>query len=557
MAAGAAKRGALICSFLALALSAGGAPAADTAPDADASCGADCLARMLVERIPAGETVALIPFGPPRTGIPESVAKELQDAIQRALASASAGRHDFISRDLFDEKWRGWQGADFEAFLARQHIDVAVLCEDRAPRGAEVRLSCTAHAAGEESALAGDVPGPDTAFPVAEPFFRYAYTVSRLAHRLAAAAAAAAPAPGVLVGAFVAERTSGQRSPLSEDIENRALAIVEDRLAARRVALLGSAEVQDALTGAAGAAGAGVEGAVAWELRGDVAWTGGSAATMRLRLREAGEAGGRVAREEAALDRAWLPSYLLPAPGPRRHRAAGRAVESAGFGAAAAPRAALDLARARLVSGALGHAAPDIDSARSEADGVAALSWLEWGVPADERIEGPRESAPGVWDVALEASVVAVGSAVRPRFAAQLEQDEFRAGERLRVELTAEERVYAAAFAWGADGKVWRLFPNAVDREAAIPAGGRVVAPDPDRCPVTVGPLPGARSSREAVVAVASAAQLAFEDLAPPACHDGAGPTPVAVPAGAFLAALAGLGLERAAIAVLPYRVAE
>ena len=301
MAAGAAKRGALICSFLALALSAGGAPAA--------SCGADCLARALVARIPAGETVALIPFGPPRTGIPEGVAKELQDIIQRALASASAGRHVFISRDLFDEQWRGWQGADFEAFLARQHIDVAVLCEDREPRGAEVRLSCTAHAAGEESALAGDMPGPDTAFPVAVPFFRYA-------------------------------------------CEERARAIVEDRLAARRIALLGSA---------------------------------------------------------AALDRAWLPSDMSADPGPRRHRAAGRAVESAGFGAAAAPRAAPNLVRARLVAGALGHAAP-----------------------------------------------------------------------------------------------------------------------------------------------------LAFEDLAPPACHDNAAPAPVAAPANAFFAALAGLGLERAAIAAaLPYRVAE
>ena len=93
MAAGAAKRGALICSFLVFALSAGGAPAA--------SCGADCLARMLMERIPAGETVALIPFGPPRIGIPEGVAKELQDNIQRALASASDGRRTFISRDLF------------------------------------------------------------------------------------------------------------------------------------------------------------------------------------------------------------------------------------------------------------------------------------------------------------------------------------------------------------------------------------------------------------------------------------------------------------------------
>ena len=273
MAAGAAKRGALICSFLVFALSAGGAPAA--------SCGADCLARMLMERIPAGETVALIPFGPPRTGIPEGVAKELQDTIQRALASAPAGRHVFISRDLFDEKWRGWQGADFEAFLARQHIDVAVLCEDRAPRGAEVRLFCTVDAAGEE----------------------------------------------------------------------RARAIVEDRLAA-------------------------------------------------VRLREAGE--------EAALDGAWLPSDLLADPGPRRHCAAGRASEAAGFGAAAAPRSALDLVRARLVAGALGHAAP-----------------------------------------------------------------------------------------------------------------------------------------------------LAFEDLAPPICHDSAAPAPVAAPANAFFAALAGLGLERAAIAVLPYRVAE
>ncbi len=496
----------------------------------DSRCGgADAIGGALAAGIPDDATVALIPFGPPHGAVPAGAAGELYAHVRCALVEASGGRHVFSARDLFDAKLSVWQGSDLTEFMARQEVDVTVLCRDD-PAPAGVRLSCAAAPAHKGSPLAGDVPAPRVEFAVADRYFPYEYAVSRLAHALAADARKTAARDGAaLAEAFVAG-PDGPASALSSNIAKRANRVARGVLRPR---------------------GGGDPPAL--ELRGALARLDGDTLELQLDMRVAG--GDVVAEGVATLQRAWLPPYL--AEGAGLHRAEARAVEGPGFGRAAARRAAANLARARLVAAALGLEPPG-EEARSVEDGVEALRWLlERGVPFDESREW-RGAEPGVHTAALAGGAVAVGAAARPGFSARLKQAELRPGDRLEVELAAEEAVRAAVFFWGADEKVWRLFPNpAAGETAALPAGGRAVVPHEKRCPVRVGLPEGSQEDLEVVVAVAVPPPAApdFEKLAPPLCYDPRAPMPEAVPAAGFLDELAALPLERAAVVALPFAV--
>ena len=543
-AARGARRLAALAAALAPILTAGPA----VAEDGDAPCGAVCLAKGLIENIPAGERIALIPFGPPATAIPGAAADRLYDRIARALFEASNRRHVLVSRDRRDDIWRDWQTerekSDYTAFWKSRKVGVTVGCTKVRLRGEELELSCVASPVGEDSRLRGDQWAPLAVFPVEAPF-GYAYALTGLGLALAKRA----PAPGRIAKLFVADAVTGQQSKLTLDMGSRIRRIVEERFETRRRNLEGQANL-----GLGGEAP--VEPPVGYDLRGEIAWTNEDTARLTAALRDGGVA---AAAAEIEIERGWLPRGLLgPGAGTRRYGASARAVPSDGFGAESAKRAAKNLARARVVAKALGLTAPDIEDARSEADGVRALRLtLERGVPADERFSGPWRGAGG-WRVGLDARVVKPGADTRPDFGASLSKDALRAGEEIRIRLSAREAVHAALFAWGADGTVIRLYPHFKEPELTVPAGGRVSLPRDRACSIASAPLPGDRSNHEAIVVIAANERLPFESLAPPFCHDwrtARPPTPVS--GATFLAALAKLDLRRAALAVLPYRVAR
>ena len=158
-----------------------------------------------------------------------------------------------------------------------------------------------------------------------------------------------------------------------------------------------------------------------------------------------------------------------------------------------------------------------------EADGVRALRHaLQRGIPKDERFDGPMRTVRVVGgpNSARVSSSWAPpqGRPSRRRLA----KDKVRAGEEIRIEIStkAKEILHMAAFSWGADGKVVRLYPHPYEKKPLIPANGRLALPRDSRCPIASAPLPGKSASHEAVVVIAAYERLAFEKLAPSFCYD-------------------------------------
>ncbi|MCY4559787.1 MAG: DUF4384 domain-containing protein, partial [Chloroflexi bacterium] len=131
-----------------------------------------------------------------------------------------------------------------------------------------------------------------------------------------------------------------------------------------------------------------------------------------------------------------------------------------------------------------------------------------------------------------------------------------RAWEPIRIELSARDSVHIAAFAWGPDGSVLRLYPHYAEPMPVVPANGQLTLPRDRRCPIESAPLPGRQASHEAIVVIGSDKRLGLESLAPPFCHDPETPAPAKPVSGdAFLRALSELDLGHATVSVLPYVV--
>ncbi len=531
------------------ALAAGVLFGAAVAQEQDSACDAECLARGLIERIPAGERVALLPFGYPETGIPREDADELYGRIARALFQSSGGQHVFVAKNRTEAVWKSWQEeraeSDFEAFWEQRRVSVTVLCEDRGLRGRGIALFCVAAPVGEASRLEGDVYAPLAVLPVGRPWFEYEYALAGLGSSLASAA----PSPERIETVFIVD-SSGQRSKLTEHLGKKLRGFVEEALEARRRVLRGQANMAAAMGDSGGEAAAPRAG---FALRGEIGWMDDDRAALTVSLWEGDD---EVAAVDGLLERAWLPSRLVADAGARRYRASARALVSRELTEESAQRAVKNLARARVVAQALGVAAPQIAEVRSEVDGVRALRrTLDHGIPVDERFEGPWQDAGGDWRVELDARVVKVGTALRPEFEARLEDDDLRARQEVHIELSAREAVHAAVFIWAADNNVYRLYPNRSTPELQVPAQGRVMLPRPGESPLIAMPMPGSREDHEAVIVIASTEALEFAPLAPPAVDHLSVEEMVVVSGGAFFEALAALDLSHAALAVLPFRV--
>lgn len=515
------------------------------ASDRETRCGADCLAAALIEKIPEGESIALFPFGPPQTSIPEEVADRLYDRILVAMSGVSKGRHQFVGRDRNDELWSIAQTermrSDFEAFWQERRVQVTVQCEDRGLRDQGIELSCVAFPVGEGSRLSGDVI-VRALFLVPRPYFPYDYTMAALGHDLAGKA----PAPKEVTGVFVLDQ-SGERTAFTEDIGERTRAVVGERFAARRRDLQAQVNAETAL-GTGGGETAALHGG--YELRGRIAWMDERFVRVSLSLWDGLR---KVATESTLVERDWLPSTLV---GPLRYSASARAVVSRRLGKESAMRAVKNLARARVVAEAIGMEPPKIDEIRSEAHGVEALhQTLDQAIPVDEQFSDPVEDGDGGWEVTLNARVVAVGTTVDPKLEAKLVKDELRAMEELRIGLSAQEAVHVAVFAWGADNRVVRIYPNTRTQDLRVPAGGQLRLPRQGETPILVAPLPGNAADHEAIIVVAAGEPMDFDRLAPSAGESVKETREASVPGGRFFDRLADLDLSRAALTVLPYRV--
>ena len=128
-----------------------------------------------------------------------------------------------------------------------------------------------------------------------------------------------------------------------------------------------------------------------------------------------------------------------------------------------------------------------------------------------------------------------------PAFKARLPEDSPCGSAALRIKISAEEALHASAFAWGADDRMFCLYPHFLDGETAVPADGRMSLSRERRSPIRVGLLPGHQVSPEAVTVLAAHEPLPFEELAPSLeYHDPGSVPPEPVSGDTFLTGGAG-----------------
>ncbi|MCY4550345.1 MAG: hypothetical protein OXC28_18420, partial [Defluviicoccus sp.] len=427
-----------------------------TAAAQEGCSSARCLADGLIGDIPRGERIALVPFGPPNTSIPRDVAERLHDSIKSALYQSSRRRHEFVDRRLGREIWRFYQSerdnSEYRAFWEERRVSVIVQCRDRGPAEGGLALHCVASRIGDGSKLRGDVIGPPTVLPVRGRWFSYGYALTRLGLALTSAKVE----PGRVSRAAVTDRDKERETGLTRAIGQRLRAIVEERFRIRRELARRQAKGRADLGLGGDPAG---PGRLDYELHGEFAWLNKDSARLDAWLLDP-DRGERVSEFRVAVERDWLPETLVRREAPY-FTVSARATVSGELGKAHARHAARNLARARLMTDALGAEPPPIGEIRTEADGIVALRHaLQTGIPADERFREQWRDGENGWKTELRARVVKPGTIVRPALTARLASDSVRAWEPIRIELSARDSVHIAAFAWGPDGSVLRLYPH-------------------------------------------------------------------------------------------------
>ncbi len=544
-------RGRLIFSTLSLflAVSLSGTALAQ-APGS--GCDAKCLVGSLMEQIPDGERIALIPFGPPRTAIPHEDSEFLYKRIVSAMHQAKRNhRHEVVSRDLDRAAWAVWQtereNPDYEELWNQRRVGVTVHCNVMGVEEQGVSLLCRAIPVGKGSKLKGEVAGKTALLASKDPFLPYMYSLTEVALELADGVREL----GEITKVFLVDNSDGQRTKLTDHMGDEIRRVVEDRFQE----LLRRRQAMEGVQGAIGGGAATTSTLRRYELHGGLEWLRRDVSELRVRLLDAGkvEKGAKI-----TLQRKWLPDNLIEAgTGRKRYSATGQAFRSKRLSGADVEWAARNAARARIVAAATGRAAPNLPEMRTARHGLEALRRaLDLGVTTEERLQGIWEPSPGTVAVRLDARVVNVGADSRPAFEARLANDEVRAREAMYIHLSAKETVHVGVFAWGADHNVFLVFPRE-NTDVVVPAGSSMVLPRrEDKIVIASQPLHGRASDDEAIIVIGSTEKLLFRKLAPLLGGPTGGSVAPAMMKGAeFLGRLGRLDLSRTGISVLPYTV--
>lgn len=554
IAAGSRRFFGALTAALALCLAGHGA----VAQDREMRCAdVGCLARAVINTIPDGERIALIPFVWPVTDLPEHEAQALYDDLYQAMYDASDDRHGLVKRDrVYDEVWEAtkWEvfQSNYQIYVDRLRATVVVHCKDSGMSKGMLKLSCTATGVHENSAIAREMRPSAALIPIERSMFPYEYALTQLSNSLAADAletGSGRSGAQRIAAAFIVDTDIREQTYLTVDIGKRIL----ENISRQFETFQHERQRDDSFSQAIGRQHDDTsETPESYELRGDFSWTDErrELASLWVELREFGRT---VAQDRIELRRAWLPHGIA---GTRRYDAEARATPSDSLHEETVMQAAMNLARARVVAQAVGVQAPASEVVTSEAESMAALQTLAYGIPVDEQVEAWQDTA-GEHHVWLKARVVSVGGRIRPSVEAVLTKNDLKSREKFGITLSTVAAVHAGVFAWGADGGVVRLYPNARVRDLIVPAGSGVSLPrrDDEYRDFWSAPLPGHTENHEAIIVIASIEPLNFASLGASVGSDTTETMSTAISDSRFFDALGDLDLSQATVLVLPYRV--
>ena len=349
---------------------------------------------------------------------------------------------------------------DTASMLRAAQADIEVICEPF-PFAAGVTLSCGA--VDLDSTV--HVAHAEAQFAIERPVWRLDLAVTDIAGRLAHRAPDAGAIGRVrLTDASVGHGSTDLGAHVAGLLEAEVLRLMADRArregnAARAAAVLATAPEASGET-------------PRYRLTGTLRSLGGE--RMRLEVRLAHEHRTLLAAG-ADIAVSSLPPRLVegqagaggttPVAG-RMYEAVAVAVVSGRLDRDSARRAARNLARARVVSQALGLPPPPVTEVRTEADAVVALGGLlDAGLPVGERFsqvhledDSGREERVAV---RLAARVVPLGSLIHPAVTARLDRAVYKAMDPIGIEIRSEEKAYLGVFAWGAGAARDRRNPTA------------------------------------------------------------------------------------------------
>ena len=271
--------------------------------------------------------------------------------------------------------------------------------------------------------------------------------------------------------------------------------------------------------------------------------------------------GEETARQNIRIDTSSIPSHFLPLT-PKGgkvatgvYTATGHAQVGKHLSKASAFRAAVALARARVVGQALNLYVPGLDLAHDTDDAAEALNILSQGIPYEEQWFANSVGPKGRVTVSVQAKVRRVGGAGAPNIEAALDSQIVRSGAPIMLQLKSDRKVYLGVYGWQADATVIRLYPNRMGHRIEFSPGRELRLPPEDNQIWASEPLPGSTADHEGIVVVASAVQFDPTRFAPAAGKSIEESMERAVEAGAFLNALAKENLGTMAIVFLPYQV--
>ena len=509
------------------------------------------LAAQLMDDIPAGTKVAIQPLDQRYAGLEPAIGDPLYERLLLALSDAAEDDVTLLARErlraIYSSLEEFYQG-DIESLLRNAQADIEIICKPT-PNSTGIILSCSAVRLVNAVTLATAAAH----FPITRSAAHFDVAIDGIASRLVQGAP-----PGTVE--LVPFLDTGVETALTRRIGER----LEDKIASLMAKRLGSRAAEAAANAVLGDGIAAGSDVPRYRLRGELRRLDDERFRVDARVllgeRKLIAAGADVAIASVPADlAASLTGNDAPEP-TTRYEAVAEAVVSDRLDAASAQRAARNLARARVIAQALGLEAPAVDEVRTEADAVVTLGeYLSRGLPVDEQFQ---DHTLGVDDgsrigVRLIARVVPVGLVSRPVVTAKLPKKVFKAMEPITIELRSEARVHLGVFAWGADNKVVRLYPNAAGRQLTMEAGEVLVLPSQGEGRIRSEPLrtAGNLEDHEALIVVAATTGVDYGNLAPVAGATLTETMARAQDGGRFLAALASVGPSRMAVSVLSYQV--
>jgi uncharacterized caspase-like protein len=180
-----------------------------------------------------------------------------------------------------------------------------------------------------------------------------------------------------------------------------------------------------------------------------------------------------------------------------------------------AQRNARTLARANAILSKL--PVPGITPAmtiETSAEAVDLLRHLGRGIPYEEAWTS-FHSNPKEVKVELKARVHPLTSDANRKLSGAIEPAEIISGKNFKLRVDAKKEATIGIFAWQANGKVVRLYPESTRQQVVLKAGQSVTFPRAnDAYPALASAtLPGERSNHEAILVITGARPLAFEAL--------------------------------------------